>query len=77
MRNEAGHEPQVNYAVPEDLIGNVDIAALGVADRRRDEISPPKIQFVENIAGTFKRWCPLRFPRGSEGDRSMLFAPLE
>jgi hypothetical protein len=38
MGNEAGHKYQIDCTVTEDLIGDVDITALGIPDRRLHRI---------------------------------------
>src|SRR4029077_5394857 len=40
MRNEAGHKHEIDFTVAEDLIGNVHMTALGIADRRLHGTSP-------------------------------------
>src|SRR6476659_5738051 len=40
MRNEAGHKHEIDFTIAEDLIGNVHMTALGIADRRLHGTSP-------------------------------------
>jgi hypothetical protein len=46
MRDVAGHEDQIERPFARDLVGNVDVAALGVLD----------------IGDLHSRQCPLRSP---------------
>src|SRR4029077_17445444 len=40
MRNEAGHKHEIDFTVAKDLIGDVHMTALGIADRRLHGTSP-------------------------------------
>jgi hypothetical protein len=65
MRDVAGHEDQIDWAVAGDLIGNVDVAALGVLDI--GDFHGPECPLGSSIVQRPKRW--------GNGDRTDCSSP--
>jgi hypothetical protein len=77
MRNEAGHKHEIDFTVAEDLIGDVHMTALGIADRRLHGTSPVMDGEVLPKAGqVMQRWFTEGFETRDLKDAKALLQEL-